>query len=84
LAQALLEAVQGNDETALEKYSETCLPRIWNYQDFPVWMTDLMHDAGDPTQHGKFRQMTARASLDNLFRSPTAARLHSEYQRGVN
>jgi p-hydroxybenzoate 3-monooxygenase len=47
-------------------------------------MTDMMHDAGDPTQHGKFRQITARARLDNLFNSPTAARLHSEYQRGVN
>jgi p-hydroxybenzoate 3-monooxygenase len=43
-----------------------------------------MHDAGDPSQHGTFRQMTARARLDQLFSSPTAARLHSEYQLGVN
>jgi p-hydroxybenzoate 3-monooxygenase len=47
-------------------------------------MTDMMHDAGDPAQHGSFRQMIARARLTNLFDSPTAARLHSEYLRGVN
>lgn len=84
LAQALLSAVRDHNRAALDNYSETCLPHIWNYQDFAVWMTDMMHDAGDPTQHGKFRQITARARLDNLFNSPTAARLHSEYQRGVN
>lgn len=84
LAQALLYAVRDNDTTVLKSYSDTCLPHIWNYQDFSVWMTDMMHDAGDPAQHGTFRQMTARARLDNLFNSPTAARMHSEYQRGMN
>ncbi len=84
LAQAFLNAVQNHDTAALRDYSATCLPRIWNYQDFGVWMTDTMHDAGDATQHGTFRQMTARARLDNLFNSQTAARLHIEYQRGTN
>jgi len=83
LAQALLSAVKDYDMTALNNYSNTVLPHIWNYQDFSVWMTDLMHVAGDPTQHGKFRQMIARARLDVLFNSPTAARLHSEFQRGM-
>lgn len=84
LAQALLSAVKYNDTTAIKNYSDTVLPYIWNYQDFAVWMTDTMHDAGDPTQRGTFRQMTARARLDNLFNSPTAGRMHSEYQRGMN
>ena len=84
LSQAILNAVNQNDHTALENYSDTVLPHIWNYQDFAVWMTDMMHDAGDPTQNGSFRQMIARARLDNLFNSDTAARLHSEYQRGMN
>lgn len=83
LAQALLSAVRDNDTTALQNYSNTCLPHIWKYQEFAVWMTDMMHDAGDPSQHGTFYQMTARARLDNLFNSQTAARLHSEYQRGM-
>lgn len=84
LSQAILSAVRDHDTTALENYSQTVLPHIWNYQDFAVWMTDMMHDAGDPAQHGTFRQMTARARLDNLFNSGTAGRLHSEYQRGMN
>ncbi len=83
LAQAILRAVNERDRTALDAYSETCLPRIWKYQEFSVWMADTMHDAGDPAQHGTFRQRIARARLDTLFSSPTAARLHSEYQRGM-
>jgi len=84
LSQAILKAVRNKDDSALKNYSETVLPHIWNYQDFAVWMTDMMHDAGDPTQNGTFRQQIARARLDNLFNSETAAYLHSEYQRGTN
>jgi len=84
LAQALVSAVRDHDKSALNNYSETVLPHIWKYQEFSAWMTDTMHDAGDPTLNGTFRQMTARARLDNLFDSPTAGRLHSEYQRGMN
>jgi len=84
LAQALVDAINGNDRTDLDNYSATVLPHIWNYQDYAVWMADTMHDAGDPSQHGTFRQMTARARLNNLFRSSTAARLHTEYLHGIN
>lgn len=83
LAQALLGAVRGHDTTGLENYSDNVLPHIWTYQDFSVWMTETMHDAGDPTQHGMFRQKIARARIDTLFSSPTAARLHGDYQRGM-
>lgn len=84
LAQALLDAVRNQDRRTLDSYTDTCLPRIWNYQNFAVWMTDTMHDAGNPAQQGTFRQMTARSRLNNLFASPAAARLHGEYQRGTN
>lgn len=83
LAQALLSAVRDGDTAALESYSETVLPHVWKYQEFSAWMTDTMHDAGDASLHGKFRQMLARARLDTLFTSPTAGRLHSEFQQGV-
>jgi p-hydroxybenzoate 3-monooxygenase len=83
LAQALASAVHDHDRSALDRYSDTVLPHIWTYQDFSVWMTETMHDAGDPTQHGTFRQKAARARLDTLFDAPAAARLHSEYQRGM-
>ena len=83
LAQALVSAVKDGDQAALNNYSDTVLPRIWKYQEFSAWMTDTMHDAGDATQHGEFRKALARARLDALFTSPAAARLHSEYQRGM-
>lgn len=84
LSQAILAAVRDQDTTGLTNYSGTVLPHIWNYQDFAVWMTDMMHDAGDPAQNGTFRQMIARARLDNLFNSKTAANLHIEYHQGLN
>lgn len=83
LAQALVSAVRNHDRAALDNYSNTVLPRIWKYQEFSAWMTDTMHDAGDPKLNGTFHQMTARARLDAMFSSPTAARLHSEYQLGT-
>lgn len=83
LAAALIRAIQENDPTALDDYSRTVLPHVWRYEEFSAWMTDTMHDAGDPAQHGALRQMTARARLDALFDSPLAARLHGEYQRGT-
>ena len=83
LARALVGAVQKGDKSALDHYSDTCLPTVWNYQDFSVWMTETMHEAGDPTLRGEFRQKVARARLDALFNSPTAGRLHSEYQQGM-
>ncbi|WP_028229488.1 4-hydroxybenzoate 3-monooxygenase [Paraburkholderia ferrariae] len=83
LAQALTGAVHHRDKTGLERYSDTVLPHIWRYQEFSVWMTETMHDAGDATRHGAFRQMIARARLDTLFQSSTAMQLHGEYQRGT-
>jgi p-hydroxybenzoate 3-monooxygenase len=83
LAGALVSAVRDHDKTALDEYSDSVLPQVWKYQEFSAWMTDTMHDAGDPTQHGTLRQMMARSRLDTLFSSPTAARLHSEFQRGI-
>ena len=83
LAQALVSAVRDGDAVALAHYSDTVLPRLWRYQEFSAWMTDTMHDAGDPTLNGPFRQMAARARLDELLSSSAAGRLHSDYQRGV-
>ncbi len=83
LAQALVSAVRDHDKAALDEYSDTCLAHVWTCQDFRVWMTDTTHDAGDPTQHGKFRQRVARTHLDTLFSSPATGRLHSKYLRGM-
>ena len=83
LARALVSAVRDCDPSALASYSETVMPRVWRYQEFSAWMTDTMHDGGDPARHGVFRQNAARTRLDDLFRSPAAARLPSDLQRGM-
>ncbi len=83
LARALVRAAVDGDRSMLDAYSDTCLPHVWKYQEFSAWMTDTMHDAGDPALHGEFRQAIARARLDTLFESPLAGRLHIEFQRGM-
>ncbi len=83
LAQGFVRAIAEGDTTELLRYSETCLPDLWKYQEFSVWMTDTMHDAGNARQHGVFRQRTARARLDALFSSPAAGQLHGDYLRGT-
>ncbi|EKG35768.1 4-hydroxybenzoate 3-monooxygenase [Pseudomonas syringae] len=82
LASALVRATRG-DESELDAYSDTCLRRVWRYQDFAIWMTDMMHDGGDPNLHGEFRREVARARLDSLFENPDAAKLHADYQQGL-
>lgn len=83
LAGALAEAVLRRDRAALDSYSDICLPHLWKYQEFSVWMTETMHDAGDPALRGRFRQMIARARLDTLFDAPSAARLHGDFHDGT-
>lgn len=82
LAQALIGALRDGASALLAKYWDTVLPRLWRYQEFSVWMTDFMYDAGNPSINGPFRQMAACARLDEMFNSPTEGRLHSDFQRG--
>ena len=82
LASALTAALHEQNTALLSSYSETCLAHVWKYQEFSAWMTDTMHDAGDPALHGTFRQTIARTQIATLFDSSLASRLHSEYQRG--
>lgn len=83
LAGGFVKAIQSEDSTGLKNYTDVCLPRVWKYQEFSAWMTDTMHDAGDPALHGRFRQELARTRLKLLFASQAAARLHCESQRGT-
>lgn len=80
---ALLAQVRDDDPTLLEAYSETCLHHVWNYQAFATWITDLMHDAGDPSIEGDFRKQVARAELRRQFESEAANRVFSELTSGI-
>jgi hypothetical protein len=49
-----------------------------------IWITEVMHNAGDPAYAGEFRKQVARAELQRQFTSPAANRLFGELIAGVN
>ncbi|MFI7504007.1 4-hydroxybenzoate 3-monooxygenase [Streptomyces sp. NPDC049687] len=79
---AVRDHVRDQDDTALRDYSRSCLRRVWNDQEFSHWLTRTLHDAGDDTDSGSFHRGLARARLDRLFTSPTAARAFAELMTG--
>jgi p-hydroxybenzoate 3-monooxygenase len=83
-ARAVIRQVHKDDSGELESYSETCLAHVWNYQAFAIWITEVMHNAGDPSYAGEFRKQVARAELQRQFTSPAANRLFGELTAGVN
>ncbi|MFF4364182.1 4-hydroxybenzoate 3-monooxygenase [Streptomyces sp. NPDC001604] len=83
-ARAVRDSVRDHDETALRSYSQRCLRRVWNDQEFSHWLTRTLHDAGDSTDSGPFHRNLARARLDRLLTSPTAARAFAELMTGLD
>ncbi|QXJ21437.1 4-hydroxybenzoate 3-monooxygenase [Actinomadura graeca] len=82
LARALRAAVRDGDGSLLDAYSATCLRRVWNYQEYSCWMTEMVHEAGDASLAGTFRHRLARARLDRLFTSEPAARAFADLMAG--
>ena len=72
LAHTLVSAVQDRERTALDNYSDTCLPHVWTYQEFSSWMTDTMHDAGDPSYQGVFSPETRTPAARYLIQFPSS------------
>ncbi|MFD4474868.1 4-hydroxybenzoate 3-monooxygenase [Streptomyces sp. NPDC058471] len=73
-------AVEGEgDDSALTGYSEACLPRVWQYQEFSQWLSELLHgpSSGDP-----FKAGTAAARLRRILGSPAAAAAFAELYIG--
>ena len=83
-ARAVRDSVRDRDDTALRSYSQRCLRRVWNDQEFSDWLTRTLHDAGDDTDSGPFHRNLARARLDRLLTSPTAARAFAELMTGLD
>ncbi|WP_276147277.1 4-hydroxybenzoate 3-monooxygenase [Streptomyces sp. CC0208] len=79
-ARAVRDVVRG-DDSALRAYSERCLRRVWNDQEFSHWLTRTLHDAADSEP---FLRHLARARLDRLFNSPAAARAFAELMTGLD
>lgn len=82
-ARAARALLRDGDEEPLRSYSEVCLQRAWNYQEFSRWMTEMLHDAGDDTLSGPFRRRLARARLDRLTTSRASAAAFAELMAGL-
>jgi p-hydroxybenzoate 3-monooxygenase len=82
LARAVRAAVRDGDRQPLRDYSRVCLDRTWSYQEYSRWMTEMLHDSGDPATSGPFRHRIARARLDRLFTSSHAGGLFAELMAG--
>ncbi len=80
LGDALVARLLKGDGSGLDGYSEGCLRRVWDYQEFSQWLAELYHGgaAGDP-----FRAGTALARLRRLFSSKAAAAAFAERYLGT-
>ncbi|WP_338776248.1 4-hydroxybenzoate 3-monooxygenase [Streptomyces sp. DG1A-41] len=80
LGDALVAHLTGGDDSGLGGYAQACLRRVWDYQEFSQWLSEVYHGtaAGDP-----FRAGTTLARLRRLFTSPAAAAAFAEQYLGT-
>ncbi len=79
LADALVAYFGKGDDAGLNGYSDACLRRVWQYEEFSLWLSDVMHGA---SSGDSFRAGTAGARLRRIFESPTAAAAFAELYIG--
>ncbi|MFJ3868404.1 4-hydroxybenzoate 3-monooxygenase [Streptomyces nigra] len=79
LGDALAAHLTKGDSTGLDGYSAACLERVWDYQEFSHWLSEVYHgvSSGDP-----YRAGTTLARLRRVFASPAAARAFAEQYLG--
>lgn len=70
-ARAVIRQVKDGDTALLQTYSDTCLRHTWATQSDAVWITDVMHNAGDSTHSGEFGKQLARNEIERMLRSPS-------------
>ncbi|HET9814737.1 MAG TPA: 4-hydroxybenzoate 3-monooxygenase [Xanthobacteraceae bacterium] len=80
LAGAICEFYRTGRSERLERYSATCLRRVWKAQRFSWWMTQLFHL--DPS-HNAFDRKRQRAELDYVTSSEAAMRSLAENYAGL-
>ncbi|MET8246839.1 4-hydroxybenzoate 3-monooxygenase [Streptomyces sp. NPDC005202] len=80
LGDSLAAHLTKGDDSGLDGYSEACLRRVWDYQEFSQWLSDVYHGtaSGDP-----YRAGTTLARLRRLFASPAAAAAFAEQYLGT-
>jgi len=80
LSRALQQFYRSGRSELIERYSATCLRRVWKAQRFSWWMTQLFHL--DPT-HNAFDRKRQLAELDYVVSSEAAARSLAENYVGL-
>ncbi|MFI6102112.1 4-hydroxybenzoate 3-monooxygenase [Lentzea sp. NPDC051213] len=83
LARAFTDALVRDDESALNAYSRTCLPRIWRAQEFSHWMINLLHGPSGTGQEADFHRALHRTRLDNLRDCRAQQDLFAEHYVGI-
>lgn len=80
LSRAIVEFYRAGRTDLLERYSATCLRRVWRAQRFSWWMTQLFHL--DPS-HNAFDRKRQLAELDYVTSSEAAGRSLAENYAGL-
>ncbi len=80
LAPALAEFYATGKRNLLEKYSETCLRRVWKVQRFSWWMTSMLHLFNTDNAFDQRRQL---AELDYVTSSRAASQTLAENYVGL-
>ncbi len=80
LARGLVEFYRNGNRRELDRYSETCLRRVWKVQRFSWWMTSMLHRFPDENPFDYRRQV---AELDYVTSSQAAAKSLAENYVGL-
>ena len=80
LAEAF-EAYYAGDASRLAGYSDACLPLVWQYQEFSLWLSDIFHHTAAAGEN-PFLARIAEARMRRLLGSPAAARAFAELYIG--
>jgi p-hydroxybenzoate 3-monooxygenase len=80
LARALAAFYRSGRTDLLDRYSETCLRRIWKAQRFSWWMTSMLHRFEEASPFDRRRQL---AELDYVTSSRAAATSLAENYVGL-
>jgi p-hydroxybenzoate 3-monooxygenase len=80
LARAIAEFYRSGDRSMLERYSETCLRRVWKVQRFSWWMTSMLHRFDSDNAFDQRRQI---GELDYVTSSRAASQSLAENYVGL-
>ena len=80
LAQGFADFYAGKGMQSLERYSKTCLRRIWKVQRFSWWMTSMLHRF---QEHDAFHRHMQLAELGYVTSSRAAATTLAENYVGL-